>query len=283
MNEYPLHHTIEVNQISLHVIEYPNDNPPMLLMHGLTANAHAFDGLIQTGLADDFHVYSVDLRGRGLSSKPLNAYSIAEHAQDIMGLLDVLHIDQIILCGHSFGGLLASYLAYHYTNRFLQVILLDAAPEMNPRSAEMLSAAIMRLDQSYPTFEEYLSSIRKAPYLTCWDEAMLSYYIADVETATDRSVKPRSRLQDIIQIAVAVSKEPWNLYFTQMKQKVILINALENYNLDMPLLLPEKAKSIVAEMQDAAYVSMSGNHQTMLYGKHAEELLKIIRIFTSPV
>jgi pimeloyl-ACP methyl ester carboxylesterase len=55
-------HLIDVNGIKMHYIEYKNDKPKILLMHGLTANAHAFEGLIRAGLTDHFHVFSIDFR-----------------------------------------------------------------------------------------------------------------------------------------------------------------------------------------------------------------------------
>ena len=81
-------HFAKVNGIKMHYIEYKNDKPKLLLLHGLTANAHAFEGLIQSGLSDHFHVLSIDFRGRGLSDKTPFKYSIRNHAEDIIALLD---------------------------------------------------------------------------------------------------------------------------------------------------------------------------------------------------
>lgn len=272
-------HIIQVNNIDLHYIEYKNHHPKILLMHGLTANAYAFEGLIQAGLADSFHVFSVDLRGRGLSSKPAFAYSIQDHAADMIALLDALNIEHVILCGHSFGGLLATYLACNFNNRFSKIIILDAAPNMNPRSAEMLGPAIARIDKHYDNFETYLKEIRRAPYLTFWDDAMMAYYKADVATAADNSVEPRSNINDIIQIALAVSKEPWTTWFEEMMQAALLVNAIEDYTLDMPLLPETKAREVAAQMKNCKYIAMQGNHQTMLYGEHASFLTAAISAF----
>ncbi len=65
-------HFITTNRINLHFIEYNpgKDKPALILMHGLTANAHAFDGLISRGLSKDFRVISPDLRGRGTAKNP---------------------------------------------------------------------------------------------------------------------------------------------------------------------------------------------------------------------
>lgn len=265
-----------VNQINIHYLDFKNEHPPLLLLHGLTANAFAFNGLIQAGLADHFRVISIDFRGRGLSSKVAFHYSIREHAADVMGLLDHLGIDKIHVCGHSFGGLMASYLAYHFPDRFERIVILDAAPQMNPKAAEMLGPALSRIDTRFASFETYLETIRQAPYLHFWDTAMEAYYRADVATAADGSVEPISNLSDIIQIATHVSKEPWDTYFTSITHEVLLVVALDEYTMEMPLLPDQKAREIVSRMHHATLHEMHGNHQTMLFGDHARELVEMI-------
>ena len=101
---------IETNGIRLHYLEHGGDGPTLILTHGLTANAHSFDGLIGAGLATGIRVLSVDLRGRGESDKPESGYTMADHAADMLGMFDTLDIDSVILGGHSFGGLLTYYL-----------------------------------------------------------------------------------------------------------------------------------------------------------------------------
>jgi pimeloyl-ACP methyl ester carboxylesterase len=272
-------HIIPVNQIELHYIHYQHSAPSILLMHGLTANAHAFDGLINAGLHENFNIYSVDLRGRGLSSKTAFHYSIQDHAKDIIQLLDHLHIETISVCGHSFGGLLSTYLAYHYPDRFINLIILDAAPKMNPKTPEMLGPALSRLDTVFPSFDVYIEKVKQAPYLTFWDPAMESYYKADVATAADGSVEPRSNLADILQIATHSSKEPWDTYFTNIPHRALMVNAVDHYTLNQPLLPDFLAEEATRNMKQASYWAMQGNHQTMLYGPHANELVTAMNNF----
>lgn len=269
-------HFAEVNNIKMHYIEYKNDKPKMLLMHGLTANAHVFEGLIRAGLSEHFNIFAIDFRGRGLSTKVAFHYSIKEHADDVIQMLDHLQIESIILCGHSFGGLMASYLAYNYPTRFSEVIILDAAPQMNPKAAEMLGPALSRIDTRYPNFETYIEEVKKAPYNSEWDDAMVRYYHADVATAENGSVEPISNFADIIQIATSVSKENWEWCYTKMAQKTLMIVALDDYTMNQPLLPTHKATQIVEKMQNVSYKEVSGNHQTMLFGKNATKIVKFI-------
>ena len=59
-----MNHFIQTNGIRLHYLQRGH-GPTIILMHGLTANAHAFDGVIAADLSASFNVISVDLRGRG--------------------------------------------------------------------------------------------------------------------------------------------------------------------------------------------------------------------------
>lgn len=69
---------VRLNDFQLHYLDHPGDDPPLVLMPGLTANAHSFDGLIKAGLSSAMRVLALDLRGRGLSDKPDSGYSLAE-------------------------------------------------------------------------------------------------------------------------------------------------------------------------------------------------------------
>ena len=152
---------------------------------------------------------------------------------------------------------------------------------MNPNAGEMLAPALSRIDTKYESFEVYIETVKQAPYLTFWDPSMQVYYKAD--TAQDESgmVEPRSNLADIIQVATNVSKEDWTEYFTSIQQPCLLVCALEEYTLGQPLLPSHLAKQIVQEMKNVQYVEMEGNHQTMLFGKHAKSLVAILVDFFS--
>ncbi len=68
---------------------------------------------------------------------------------------------------------------------------------MNPKVAEMLVPAISRLDIRFDDFDTYIDKVKQAPYIHFWDDAMLHYYQADVATADDGTVEPRSSIADI--------------------------------------------------------------------------------------
>src|SRR5713101_8959967 len=54
-----------INGLRLHYLDFGNPSkPPLICIHGLSGNAHNFDGLAPH-LMNDHHVMSIDVRGRG--------------------------------------------------------------------------------------------------------------------------------------------------------------------------------------------------------------------------
>ncbi|MFP6778138.1 MAG: hypothetical protein VCB06_07150, partial [Alphaproteobacteria bacterium] len=58
---------LTVDGVRLHYHEFPGDGPPLVLLPGITSPAIMWD-FVSRRLADYCHVFTLDIRGRGLSS-----------------------------------------------------------------------------------------------------------------------------------------------------------------------------------------------------------------------
>jgi len=272
---------VETNNIRLHYIRHRGVEPPLILMPGLTANAHSFDAILSAGVRRA--VLAVDLRGRGRSDKPAHGYTMQDHADDIIGMLDSLRIESTIVGGHSFGGLLSLYLASHYPDRVEKIIMIDAAARMHPDTAAMVGPALSRLGKKWPSFSDYLEDIKRSPYLQGkWLPEMESYCRADVVKKTDdggyTTNSSPAHITEAIQGVIGGGID-WPEYAGRITQPAILINALESYGEKAPLLPEALARETVDMMQACQYVTVPGNHLTMLYGEGAGEIAKAIDDF----
>lgn len=270
---------VETNGIKLHTLDHPGAAATIVLMHGLTANAHAFEGLVAAGLP--YRLISVDLRGRGLSDKPESGYSMADHAADIVGLLDALGLEQVVLGGHSFGGLLTCYIAANYPQRVTQCIVMDAG-FLHPNVRELIKPSLDRLGQTVPSWETYRDAMKSAPYWRgFWNEQVEAYYRADVEVLADGSVQPRSRPEAIAEAVDKALAEPWYDILAQVQQPAMMLHAPGPYGPEgAPPILPlEKAQETVDALPNCVYVQVPGNHMTMLFGENARAMATAIRDF----
>ncbi|MNU26845.1 3-oxoadipate enol-lactonase 2 [compost metagenome] len=274
-------HFIESNGLKQHYLEFyaGPDKPHLIMVHGITANAHAFDGVIHAGLLGQYNIYCPDLRGRGLSAKPAFAYSLQDHAMDILGLLDHLGIEEANIAGHSYGGLLSAYLCANYPDRIRKIVFIDSAAELNPNSGAMLAPVFERLSKVYDSYDAFIDSMKSAPQITFWDDFMESYYCADIQMRADGRVDTIPNLANMTSVALNVINQNWKSTFEKIMIPCVLINGTDDYNLDEPLLPRYKAKETVAIMKDCTLYSVKGNHQTMLYGANARDIAHIISDF----
>ncbi len=273
---------INTNGIRLHVIDHSGKGEILVLLHGLTANAHFFDGLVHAGLTERLHIIAVDLRGRGLSDKPESDYSMEAHAQDILGLLDALDLPQAVIGGHSFGGLLTMYIAATYPERVKKMVIMDAGV-MHPNTLDLIQPAMERLGKPVPSWEIYLQAIKNSPYYTdgFWDADLEAYYRADVETLPDGSVRSYARPNAMTEAVKGGLNANWEQLMPLAKQPAILINAPEGFGApgSPPLMTYEGAQATVQALGNCRYVRHAGHHYTMIFGKNASPAVKAITEF----
>lgn len=263
---------LAVGGVNVHYLDVPGGSPPLVLLHGLSANAACFGGLIGAGLSPSFRVIAPDLRGRGKSDKPATGYKMADHARDILGLLDALGLERVILGGHSFGGYLAIYIAAHFPERVEKLIVIDAAITLNPRVGELLKPSLDRLTRVSSSVDAYLTEARSAPHLDgFWDADIERYFRAEIQENADGTAQSATSAMAIGQALQGVTNEPWLEWVTAVRQPTLLLNATGGYGpAGTPALVePEYAKQTAAAFADVRYVQVPGNHMTMVFGPAA--------------
>lgn len=285
-------HFIRTNGINLHYLDHPGRAPTLVLLPGLTVSAPIFDGLIQAGLSPRFHVLAPDLRGRGRSdappagfdpAAPAANYTMADHAADVIGLFDELGIRDPVLVGHSFGGMLALYLAAHFPERFPRIVVLDWAMALETLATrELLEPILALLGLAMPSWEAYMAVTKYLLFFQgSWDPAMESYIRADLRENPDGSVQPRARPDAIVAAVEGMLIEDWPAILAKVRQPVLLLNAQGPYGLPgaPPFLLRDQAMATVAALANGRFVAVSGNHITMIYGEGARQIIEAITAF----
>ncbi|HYA87699.1 MAG TPA: alpha/beta hydrolase [Nitrospirota bacterium] len=116
----------ETNGISIHYTRTGGNKPPLILLHGLTANGVCWTALAQA-LEGEYDVIMPDARGHGKSSVPDYGYRYEDHANDVVDLINALRLPPPILIGHSMGGMTAAVVASRNPKLLRCLILADPA------------------------------------------------------------------------------------------------------------------------------------------------------------
>ena len=264
---------IDANGLHTHYLDLLGGDPPIVLLHGLSANAYSFGGLIAAGLSPSFRVVAPDLRGRGRTDKPASGYRMSDHAGDVLALLDALRLERVVLGGHSFGAFLSIYLAAHAPDRVEKLVLIDAAMTLKPQVGEMLKPSLARLTRVFPSAEVYLAELQAAPYVAgAWDADIEGYFRAEIQHNADGTAQSVTSASAIAQALPSVGAEPWRELVGRIEQPAILFNAVGPYGPpgSLPLVDPEYAQETAQAFRNCRYVLVPGNHLTLVFGAGAE-------------
>ncbi len=112
--------------------------PPVLLLHGCPFSSFVWRMVIDR-LSARYRCVAPDLLGLGDTETPAGAdWSLPAQAAAVLGLLDVLGLDEVAVVGHDQGGAIAQLLAAYHPQRITRLVLADAEAYDNWPSAEEL-------------------------------------------------------------------------------------------------------------------------------------------------
>jgi pimeloyl-ACP methyl ester carboxylesterase len=127
--------TLLVNGLRLHLLDWGGEGRrPLLLLHGFTGNAHAWDTL-SIALQPHFHVYALDQRGHG-DSDPADTYNAKVAFDDLTGVTAQLGLTSLVLVGLSMGGRNAMYFTAQRPEAVQQLVVVDIGPEISTRASQ---------------------------------------------------------------------------------------------------------------------------------------------------
>jgi len=116
----------DVGDITLSV-DIRGDGPALLLLHGFPLDRTVWKHQVAT--LSGWRRIAPDLRGHGSSEAPAKGYSIKTYADDLVRLLDKLHVGKAVVAGLSLGGYVAFELLRHHKDRVSGLILCDTRAE----------------------------------------------------------------------------------------------------------------------------------------------------------
>lgn len=154
---------VKANGIRLHYLDWGGgDKPVLVLVHGLTSNAHAWDPFIRSGFApvDRYRILSVDQRGHG-DSDHARDYSIERFAEDFRAFAEKLDLGKYDLLGHSLGARHAMAYAGDDSKRLRHLVLVDFGPEMERTGASQVRGNTTQRPTSFRNLDEAVQSMRE--------------------------------------------------------------------------------------------------------------------------
>ncbi len=135
-----------------------NNSKSLILIHGLGDESDTWRHVFAP-LADDYHVFAIDLPGFGRSDKPKVDYTPPFMISTIINFIDQLELSNPILMGSSLGGMLSHSIAITHPGKVKGLVLVGGAL-LQPKPTQDLGLRLMQM----PLLGEWLyTRLRKNP------------------------------------------------------------------------------------------------------------------------
>ena len=139
--------------LKLHYLDWGNPTAmPMVLLHHHTGIARYWDSFAQ-GFRQEYHIIAVDQRGHGDSSW-MGSYNHQEYADDLAKFVDNLGLDDMVLIGHSLGGINSIIYTASHPERVAQLVIVDIGPEINIEGTQDFRKRMYSMPEAFASEEE---------------------------------------------------------------------------------------------------------------------------------
>ncbi|MFN0147217.1 MAG: alpha/beta fold hydrolase [Dehalococcoidia bacterium] len=141
---------VEANGLRHHLVARGAPGAPVVMMvHGLTQQAHVFDP-IAIRLSGRFHVYALDVRGRGESAfGPAGEYTMDNYVADLEAVRQALGLERFALVGTSMGGMIAMQYTHRHPDRVSRVVFNDIGPEVAPEGGQRIMKMLTTAPEAF--------------------------------------------------------------------------------------------------------------------------------------
>jgi pimeloyl-ACP methyl ester carboxylesterase len=160
--------------------ERTGDGPTVVFIHGLGWDRRSWRPQM-VALEDEYELIAYDYRGHGeTEASTRRECTIELLVEDLHAILDELDVERPVLCGHSYGGLIAAEYAIQYPDEVAALAFADARTDMGESAMER---AMFRL---HPVFDRIQSVIGRERFERAME--FVAERLTDMEQGPDEEV-----------------------------------------------------------------------------------------------
>ena len=160
---------IPTNGTTIHV-RVGGHGPAVVLLHGYGETGDMWVPLA-ANLMRDHTVIVPDLRGLGLSAKPVTGYEKKLQGYDVSGVLDALHIGKVDVVTHDIGNMVGFSFVEENPSRVTRLVLMDAPiPGIGPWEEILKSPLLWHFRFGGPDMERLVAGRERIYLDRFWNE-----------------------------------------------------------------------------------------------------------------
>lgn len=129
---------LRVNDVNLYYeFQGPGDGELLILNNGVFMNTASWAFQLPA-LSRRYRVLTYDMRGQGKSEHPERPYSLEQHMDDLVALMDALGLARAHMVGTSYGGELNLLMGIHHPHRCGTLVIIASVSHSDPLNVAMI-------------------------------------------------------------------------------------------------------------------------------------------------
>jgi pimeloyl-ACP methyl ester carboxylesterase len=189
-----------INGIRIHYLRPKQDNEgrPVVLLHGLGANARYWEKVVSHLSEIGFSPLAPDLRGHGLTDKSTDDYGLFPLLKDLAAMVDFAQLDKPLLVGHGWGACLAMEYAARFSGGPRQpsgLITVEGIPgrlqKLNPATLIWVQTRFSLAHLGGTALDTFLKQVDSPKSGWSPDERAVQAILANYEIGEDEILKSR--------------------------------------------------------------------------------------------
>lgn len=251
------------------------DAPLVLCLHGLSANARAWDFLgerIAIG-PPARRAVALDLRGRGLTdATPPGSYGLASHAADVLAAANLLGAETFDVAGWSMGALIGILAASTAAGRLRRLVLIDHAGRMDEAAVRVVRSGLDRLDAIVADPDEHVAAVRAAGGVERWGAQWDAVYRRELRRAEDgRWIARTSRAAAEEDLADMLARD-WREAWRPLAMPTLLVRSTRP--IDGGFIVPaDQRDSLAATGADVTVCEVDATHSDVMTADETADAL----------
>lgn len=277
----PIDELVPLREITMHVVEWPGREPPLLAIHGSAGHAYGLTALGEH-LAPDVRFLAIDLRGHGFSDKPPVGYGLDDHVQDILQLIATLRLRRPILLGHSIGGAIATFVAAAAQDEVGGLILFDAVVGDRAfiESASFVVAEFgASLEQRFNEFDDYHGRWGSEFTDSEWHRWLERSDRMELAPLPDGTLRRRGLRRALEAEWASVAQADSLAALSEVRAPVLVVHANGPWNDDAPYLDEQTVRKQHATARIAKLFVADGSHHADVIRRPDDALVSAVKSF----
>jgi pimeloyl-ACP methyl ester carboxylesterase/DNA-binding SARP family transcriptional activator len=276
----PIDELVPLREITMHVVEWPGREPPLLAIHGSAGHAYGLTALGER-LAPDVRFVAIDLRGHGFSDKPPTGYGLDDHVQDIVQVIATLRLRRPVLLGHSIGGAIATFAAVAAPDDVGGLILLDAV--VGDRAFIEGASFVVNefgasLEQRFKRFDQYRGRLARESADDDWQRWLERSVRMELAPLPDGTLRRRGLRHALEAEWESVAQADSLGALSDVRAPVLVVHANGPWD-EAPYLHEETVRKQLAAARTATLFVAEGSHHADVIRRPDDALVSALKTF----